>query len=214
MRCGKLWTHATTTREALDPIIKFWKYKAYELSAIRKFYSLLRAAMMSARRGRLLHRLINDQTLPSIMARIPLGDWKQWAKERPQWIHGSLEEAFWKFIDQNWRDLLNVMAAEPASMDYFGEFKKMMDGPKRGDPERPLKKCQVAGVNVRAMPRTRERGPRKCKFSEIIGCTVSHPPGFGKLLIIKIWKRGAGSLRTTSCVHSACFMAPRKCATQ
>jgi hypothetical protein len=57
--------------EAFNPIIKFHKYKAYKHTAIREFYSLLRAAMMRTRRARLLHRLINDQTLPSIMARIP-----------------------------------------------------------------------------------------------------------------------------------------------
>jgi hypothetical protein len=56
--------------------------------------------MMGARKARLLHRLINNQMLPSIMARMPLGDWKQWAKERPQCIQGSLEDAFWKFVDQ------------------------------------------------------------------------------------------------------------------
>jgi hypothetical protein len=51
-----------------------------------EFYSLLRAAIMGARKAYLLHRLINYQTLPSIMARMPLGAWKRWAKERPQWI--------------------------------------------------------------------------------------------------------------------------------
>jgi hypothetical protein len=46
--------------EALDPIIKFQKYMANEHAEIREFYSLLRAAMMGARRACLLHRLIND----------------------------------------------------------------------------------------------------------------------------------------------------------
>jgi hypothetical protein len=81
---------------------------------MREIYSLLRAAMMVARRARILHRLVNDQTLPSIMARMPLGDWKQWAKERPKWIQENLERAFWKFMDQKWNVSLNVAAAEPA----------------------------------------------------------------------------------------------------
>jgi hypothetical protein len=72
--------------EALDPIIKFRKYRAFNNGAVREFYSLLRSAMLGARKAGLLHRLVNDQTLPGIMARMPVGDWKQWAKERPLWI--------------------------------------------------------------------------------------------------------------------------------
>jgi hypothetical protein len=54
--------------EALEPVIKFKIYKAFDNSAIREFYSLLRAAMMGARKAGLLHRLVNDQALPSILA--------------------------------------------------------------------------------------------------------------------------------------------------
>jgi hypothetical protein len=53
--------------KTLDPIIKFRKYRAFENGIIREFYSLLRSAMLGARKAGLLHRLINDQTLPSIM---------------------------------------------------------------------------------------------------------------------------------------------------
>jgi hypothetical protein len=56
--------------------------------------------MIRARRSRLLHRLVDDQTLPGILARMPLGGWKLWAKERPQWIHENLKNALWKFVDQ------------------------------------------------------------------------------------------------------------------
>jgi hypothetical protein len=69
--------------EALDPVIKFRSYKVFDSGAIREFYSLLRAAMMGARKAGLLGRLINDQTLPGILARMPPTDWRQWAKERP-----------------------------------------------------------------------------------------------------------------------------------
>jgi hypothetical protein len=41
--------------EALDPVIKFRSYKAFDNGAIREFYSLLRAAMMGARKAGLLH---------------------------------------------------------------------------------------------------------------------------------------------------------------
>jgi hypothetical protein len=69
--------------EALDPVVRFRSYKAFDSGAIREFYSLLRAAMMGARKAGLLGRLINDQTLPGILAKMPPTDWRQWAKERP-----------------------------------------------------------------------------------------------------------------------------------
>jgi hypothetical protein len=50
--------------------------------------------MMGARKVGLLHRLINDQTLPGILAKMPANDWRQWAKERPIWMRGAVEEAF------------------------------------------------------------------------------------------------------------------------
>ncbi len=69
--------------EALEPIVKFRSYKMFDNGVIREFYSLLRAAMMGARKAGLLHRLINDQTLPSILAKMPPNDWRQWARKRP-----------------------------------------------------------------------------------------------------------------------------------
>jgi hypothetical protein len=57
--------------EALDPVVKFRSYKAFDNGAIREFYSILRAAMMGARKAGLLSRLINDQTLPGILAKMP-----------------------------------------------------------------------------------------------------------------------------------------------
>jgi hypothetical protein len=59
--------------------------------------------MMGARKAGLLHRLINDQTLPSILAKMPPNDWHQWARERPTWMREAIEEAFWTFVDQKWR---------------------------------------------------------------------------------------------------------------
>ncbi len=55
--------------EALDPVVKFRSYKAFDSGAIREFYSILRAAMRGARKAGLLHRLVNDQTLPGILTR-------------------------------------------------------------------------------------------------------------------------------------------------
>ncbi len=80
--------------EALEPVVKFRSYKMFDNEAIREFYSLLRAAMMGARKAGLLHRLVNDQTLPSILAKMPSNDWRQWARERPTWMREAIEEAF------------------------------------------------------------------------------------------------------------------------
>ncbi len=99
--------------EALDPVVKFKGYKVFDSGAVGEFYSLLRAAMMGAKKAGLQHRLINDQTLPGILARMPANDWRQWAKEKPIWLGNVMEEAFWTFVDQKWRDALNVAVAEP-----------------------------------------------------------------------------------------------------
>jgi hypothetical protein len=106
--------------EALEPVVKFRSYKMFDNGAIGEFYSLLWAAMMGARKAGLLHRLFNDQTLPSILAKMPPNNWRQWAWERPTWMREAIEEAFWGFIDQKWRDALNVAAAEPAGWGTGG----------------------------------------------------------------------------------------------
>ncbi len=72
---------------------------------------------MGARKAGLLGRLINDQTLPSILAKMPPTDWRQWAKEQPVWMREAIEEAFWNFVDQKWQDALKVAAAEPPAWE-------------------------------------------------------------------------------------------------
>jgi hypothetical protein len=125
--------------EALDPIVKLRKYRSFENGAMREFYSLLRSAMLGARKADLLHRLINDQTLPSIMGRMPLSDWKKCARERPMWVEGVVEDAFWAFIDQKWKDSLNVTAAELAGWDQGADHRRSSEFPKRGEGERPVR---------------------------------------------------------------------------
>jgi hypothetical protein len=94
--------------EALEPVVRFRTYKPFDSGAIREFYSLLRAAMMGARKAGMLGRLINDQTLPDILGRMPPMDWRQWARERPNWMRETTEEAFWNFVDQKWRDARGI----------------------------------------------------------------------------------------------------------
>ncbi len=61
--------------EALEPDVTFRVYKPFDSGAVREFYSLLRAAMMGARKAGMLGRLINDQTLPDVLRRMPPMDW-------------------------------------------------------------------------------------------------------------------------------------------
>jgi hypothetical protein len=173
--------------EALDPVVKFRSYKAFDNGAIREFYSILRAAMMGARKAGLLGRLINDQTLPGILAKMPPTDWRRWAKERPVWMREAIEEAFWNFVDQKWRDALNVAAAEPPAWGAGGGGKGApQDGARREAAKGP--KAGAAAVHVTGTDGKRHRqgdSGRACVFKDVMGCMTAHPPWlckvFGKL---------------------------------
>ncbi len=173
--------------EALEPVVRFRVYKPFDSGAIRKFYSLLRAAMMGARKADMLGRLINDQTLPDILGRMPPMDWRQWAKERPSWTRETTEEAFWNFVDQKWRDALNVAAAEPPAWGAGSGGKVSFQESGRREAAK-LAKAGAAAIHVTGVqgqrPRQGNRG-RVCIFKGVMGCTGTHPPwfcrAFGKL---------------------------------
>jgi hypothetical protein len=97
--------------EALRPIVEFRKYKAADSSAVREFYSILRAAIKGARSIRRLSLLINDQTVPRIMSKMLYADWKEWATKRPECMREDLGPTFEKFVERNWQDALNVATA-------------------------------------------------------------------------------------------------------
>jgi hypothetical protein len=163
--------------EALEPIVKFRSYKVFDNGAIREFYSLLRAAMMGARKARLLHRLVNNQTLPRILAKMPPNDWRQWARERPTWMREAVEEAFWNFVDQKWRDALNISAAEPAGWGTGGGRTTAHESEKRRATE--AKKLAQAAVHMTEADGKRHRqgdGGRRCIFAGAMGCSGQHPP--------------------------------------
>jgi hypothetical protein len=171
----------------LDPVIKFRNYKAFDSAAIREFYSLLRAAMMGARKAGLLGRLINDQTLPGILARMPPTDWRQWARERPNWMREATEEAFWNFVDQKWWDALNVAAAEPPAWGAGTGGKTAFQDVGRKEAAK-LARAGAAAVHVAGAEGRRPRqgdGGRACVFKDVMGCMGTHPPWlckvFGKL---------------------------------
>ncbi len=107
--------------EALKPIADFRRYKVIDSAAVREFYSLVRAAIKGARRIGRVELLVNDQTIPKIMSRMPPSDWKEWATKRPGWIGQDAALAFKEFIERKWLDALNIAATEPAPWRGDGE---------------------------------------------------------------------------------------------
>ncbi len=98
-----------------DCIVEFRRYKVMDSAAVREFYSLLRAVIMGAKGIGRLNLLINDQTVPKIMSKMPYTDWKEWATKRPEWMQENLASAFRKVVERKWQDALNIAAAEPLS---------------------------------------------------------------------------------------------------
>jgi hypothetical protein len=107
--------------EALKPIADFRRYKIIDSAAVREFYSLVRAAIKGARRIGRVELLVNDQTIPKIMSRMPPSDWKEWATKRPGWAGQDATLAFEEFIERKWLDVLNIAATEPAPWRGDGE---------------------------------------------------------------------------------------------
>ncbi len=60
--------------EALRPIVKFRKYKMMDIAGIREFYSLLKATIESVKTVGYVKLLINNQTIPYILGKMPHTD--------------------------------------------------------------------------------------------------------------------------------------------
>jgi hypothetical protein len=89
----------------------------------------------------------------------------------------AIEEAFWSFIDQKWRDALNVAAAEPVGWGTGGGRGAMHETDKRGSAE--AKKLAQAAIHVAAAdgkPQQQGDGGRWCIFADVLGCAGRHPP--------------------------------------
>jgi hypothetical protein len=63
--------------EAFLPIVNFRRYKAFDNTAIRELYSLLRAAVIGAKSDSLLKMLFTEQSLAIIMGMVLATDQKQ-----------------------------------------------------------------------------------------------------------------------------------------
>jgi hypothetical protein len=77
---------------------------------------------------------------------MPASDWRQRARERPIWIGNVVEEAIWAFVDQKWKDVLNVAAAEPAGLGLGGGGVRPLGADKKGQAE--AKKLSMAAIHV------------------------------------------------------------------
>jgi hypothetical protein len=93
----------------------------------------------------------------------------------------SIEEAFWSFVDQKWRDALNMAAAEPPAWGTgSGGRVSFQDGKKEA--AKPSK-VGTAAVHVTGIDGKRNRqgdGGRTCVFKDVMGCSGAHPPWFCK----------------------------------
>jgi hypothetical protein len=169
--------------EALWPIVDFRRYKIADSAAVREFYSLLRAAIKGAKGIGRIGLLINDQTIPKIMGKMPYTDWKEWATRRQDWLQQDVTTAFEGFVERKWQDALNVAAAEPTS--WRGDGEKASSGVRPLDRITSTNKgvLKVTGaVNVVEQgATTRPYSPswdvsfgRKCRARNLIGCDGDH----------------------------------------
>jgi hypothetical protein len=169
--------------EALRPIVDFRRYKVTDSAAVREFYSLLRAAVKGAKGIGRLSLLINDQTIPRIMSKMPYTDWKEWATKRPDWMQQDVAATFERFVERKWQDALNVAAAEPVSWSVGRE--KFSPSGGTLDRTAPTSKgmLKVTGavnmVEQRVPPRSHSQSwdvsfGRKCWARNLIGCDGDH----------------------------------------
>ncbi len=169
--------------EALRPIVDFRRYRITDSAAVREFYSLLRAAVKGAKGIGRLGLLINDQTIPKIMSKMPYADWKEWATKRPDWMQQDVATTFERFVEKKWQDALNVAAAEPACWNVGRE--KFSPNGGAQDKTAPTSKgtLKVTGaVNVvEQKTPSRSHSPswdvsfgRKCRARNLIGCDGDH----------------------------------------
>jgi hypothetical protein len=100
----------------------------------------------------------------------------RWGKGKREW--GAVDEAFWTFVDQKWRDALNVAAAEPAGWNV-GSSGTGTHGADRRGPAEAAKKLSHAAIHVAALkekPPQAGGGGKRCTFADVLGCPGQHAP--------------------------------------
>jgi hypothetical protein len=162
--------------EALEPIVKFRGYKAFNSSAVREFYSLLRAAMMGAKKATLLHRLVNDQMLPSILAKMPPTIGGSGQKRDPPGCGERLRRPFGPCRPEM-EGCAEVTAAEPAGWNTGSSGAGGHGMDRRGLME-AAKKLSHAAIHVAAAeekPPQAEGSDKRCIFADILRCPEHAP---------------------------------------
>jgi hypothetical protein len=82
-----------------------------------------------------------------------------------------VEEAFWTFVDQKWRDALNIAVAEPAGWNPGGGGTRPHGADKKGPAE--AKKLLMAAIHVAT---TEEKPPSwvgKLRGAHLLTCLVA-----------------------------------------
>jgi rubredoxin len=94
----------------------------------------------------------------------------------------AIEEAFWNFVDQKWRDALNVAAAETPAWGTGGGRATPQDGTKK-EAAKPAK-AGAAAMHVTGVDGKRHRqgdSGQTCVFKDVMGCIAAHPPWLYKV---------------------------------
>jgi hypothetical protein len=207
--------------EALRPIVDFRRYKIADSEAVREFYSLQRAAIKGAKGIGRIGLLINDQTIPRIMSKMPYTDCKEWATRRPDWTQQDVATTFERFVDRKWQDALNVAAAEPASWSVEREKPTPSGG--SFDRSAPLSRgaLKITGaVNVveQEAP-SRPYSPswdvsfgRRCRARNLIGCDGDHVLlRCDKLMSMRAGKRREVLEKSVLCMFCLKYAAELEC---
>jgi hypothetical protein len=207
--------------EVLRPVVDFRRYKVADSAAVREFHSLLRAAIKGAKGMGRLGFLVNDQTVPKIMGKMPYTDWKEWATRRPEWMQEDLGSAFEEFVERKWQDGLNIADAEPSSWGVEKEKANPGKGTldktayvNRGAPK-------VSGaVNVvcqQTPPRSNSpswdvSSGRKCRARYLVGCDGDHVLlQCAKLLELNLDERKEVLKRSGLCLYCLKHAAEVEC---
>jgi hypothetical protein len=143
----------------------------------------MRAAIKGAKGIGRLGLLVNDQTIPRIMGKMPYTDWKEWATRRPEWMQEDLGSAFEEFMERKWQDPLNIAAAEPLSWGTEKEKtnlgKGTMDKTSHTNKGAPKVSGAVNVVGQQSPPRLHSpswdvSSGRRCRARFLVGCDGDH----------------------------------------
>jgi hypothetical protein len=93
---------------------------------------------------------------------------------------GRNRGSLWTFVDQKWRDALNIAAAEQTGWGLGGSWSRPLRIDKKGHSGRAeAKKLATAAILVtttESKPADLGSNPRRCKFADVLVCPGQHAP--------------------------------------